>query len=1648
MSAAMNSRTREDLDVAVIGLSGRFPGADDHQAFWRNLVMGVDGVSRFTEEALLAAGHDARKIRNQDFVPVNGMLDGADCFDAEFFGYSRAEAAVMDPQIRLMLECVWHALESAGVDPDRRGRNIGLFLGARSTVQWTMQAMLSEQVENVGGFLASQLSNKDAMSTLISWKLGLEGPSFTLQTACSTSLVSIHQAVQSLLSGECDFAVAGGVSLLLPQQNGHVYQAGMLFSRDGRTRAFDADATGSVFGSGLGAVVLRRAGDAIADGDPIWAILKGSAINNDGSRKVGYTAPSVKGQAEVIRAALELAEAKAADLDYIECHGTATALGDSIEFMALREVFQADRHTRTNQCALGAVKGNIGHLDSAAGVASFIKMVLAIRHGVIPPTLHFERPNSQLDFENSPFYINTQAEPWLAQPGKLRLGGVSSFGIGGTNVHVVLQQYLPAEAGTGANEVSADEPWLFPFSAKTPAALRRQLETMAQWLLAQDGLDLRALSHTLAKRHSFACRAVLVAADRFSLMQEIKRYLDLEEAIDALSWLQPALSGERLQAACSWLSGKKRDLAASLLPAGASMSLLEVPGYAFEREAHPTSFIPDRAWGQIAGIVAGTQTGAASRNAPALLTPFWRPTRIPAALQSAGVRPVLLDAALTALSEGMNGLHIETHQLNLHCAKQLRATLAPVLAGARTDQTLVLALAFPGDAFAMTEDSLATLSALGRALAEVDFSGFAGTHCYLSTIQPQLSSQLDAASAVFTTAALKSLALVAPQEVPGLRCAFLDMQSGSRASLKGLAALLHAPQPGPLRLNDDGLFVEDFRIPDARENRVIDAARFAGKTFLITGAGGRMARSMALTLAQRFQARLGLISRQSADSPAMQTLQQELLAAGAAAVAVFPYALGSAAEGVASFRAIRQQLGEVFAVIHAAGVTDGDSFSPLTKLEARHYLEQLAPKAMAAQVLAEVFAQVEYCFATSSMSAFFGGIAHAPYAAANLFLDGWGALQNRQMAAPRWVVVNWETVHFETSGEREANAWGANEAALTGAEFPALFEQSLREHDGEDQKIFSAGRFVDRLFAWGGRVAAQKGGTPATAMATPRRARPATLRSAYLAPANNLQQQIADVWAAILGVHEIGVDDRFTELGGDSLKTIVMAERIYKKLGKRLSIQDFFALPTIREVERQCLLEHAAGHAALPELDPAASIPASPGQEQLYMHQTAFMDGSYNMPLAFHCPGSFGVQQIAASIEQIADRHLVLKCRFERRGADLLMLPQTDAQIGLTVIPANADAASALARLEQFAAMPFDLNRSLPIRAMVIEAAVASESHRVLIVIHHIVGDAVSLGILARDFRQLMAGATLPPLEYSFAAYRRQQQHNETNEQARKDKAYWLANLLPLPAGLSLPVEPGADMAIAADSHRGATQVRSLPAATSERVRELCRTLGVTPFVFFLGAVGVLLAKVGNAESLLLGVPVTGRNKPEVLSVVGYLVNMLAWKIEPDPGLRLSDYLLDLQARWQESQPYQSYPINHLLGDLKGEGYCRNRKGKHPLFDVVFGYLPHSLNGADDTAAEAGFSLLELPTHTAKFDLAIDVAETRDTFDCLIQYREHLFGTATVIALFDHFFRLLEEMLNDPETAVALLLPQLRPAERAAAPSAVTEQDVDLEFDF
>jgi acyl transferase domain-containing protein/thioesterase domain-containing protein len=507
----------KDFAIAIIGMAGRFPGARNIGEFWRNLRDGVESIRQLSDAELIAAGVSAEELANPDYVKAAAILDDVEMFDASFFGFSPKDAAIMDPQHRHFLECAWEALEHAGHTAESFPGSIGVYAGSGMS-SYLIHNLLTNRklVESAGLFLLKQTGNdKDVLATRISYQMNLRGPSISVQTACSTSLVAVHLACQSLLNQECDMVLAGGVTIEIPHARGYVYREGEILSRDGHCRSFDASSSGTVFSSGAGVVVLRRLQDALDDGDTIHAVILGSAVNNDGSRKIGYLAPSVEGQAEVVAEALGVAGVNADDISYVETHGTGTTVGDPIEIKGLTQAFR-ESTTAKGFCAIGSLKSSVGHLDAAAGVAGLIKTVLALENHEIPPSLHFQTPNPLIDFASTPFRVNAKLTDWKSK-GTPRRAGVTSLGIGGTNAHVVLEE-APTEERAG----KAKPYQLVVVSAKTEAAMDRAAANLTRYLEEHGELPLADVAFTCqAGRKEFSHRRIVVARNSTDAAQAL-----------------------------------------------------------------------------------------------------------------------------------------------------------------------------------------------------------------------------------------------------------------------------------------------------------------------------------------------------------------------------------------------------------------------------------------------------------------------------------------------------------------------------------------------------------------------------------------------------------------------------------------------------------------------------------------------------------------------------------------------------------------------------------------------------------------------------------------------------------------------------------------------------------------------------------------------------------------------------------------------------------------------------------------------------------------------------------------------------------------------------------------------------------------------
>jgi amino acid adenylation domain-containing protein len=516
-------------EFAIVGMVCRFPGAGNIEEFWHNLQAGVESIIDFSDEELRAAGVGEELLASPHYIKRGSMVANVDLFDARFFDISAREAELIDPQQRIFLECAWEALENAGYTPKSYPGKIGLYAGSGPNTYFLNLLTGENSLYSKDAAPVLFANGNDFLATRVSYKLDLTGPSVTVQTACSTSLVAVDIACRALLNHQCDIAMAGGITIRTPQNIGDIFQEGGIVSPDGHNRTFDERAQGTVRGNGAGIVVIKRLEDALADGDHIRAVIKGSAINNDGGNKVGFTAPSVTGQRDVIRQALLDSGVSSETITYLEAHGTATSLGDPIEVSALSQAYRAGTE-KNAYCAIGSVKSNIGHADAAAGIAGLIKTVLALEHKLIPPTLHFERPNPKIDFLHSPFYVNTRLAEWERENGPRR-AGVSSFGIGGTNAHVILEE-APSD-----DSIGACRPWqLLLLSAKTATALETAADNLGAYLLANDSVSLPDVAHTFqVGRASFSHRSFVVAENNADAAAALKEWQVRSSAASVVS---------------------------------------------------------------------------------------------------------------------------------------------------------------------------------------------------------------------------------------------------------------------------------------------------------------------------------------------------------------------------------------------------------------------------------------------------------------------------------------------------------------------------------------------------------------------------------------------------------------------------------------------------------------------------------------------------------------------------------------------------------------------------------------------------------------------------------------------------------------------------------------------------------------------------------------------------------------------------------------------------------------------------------------------------------------------------------------------------------------------------------------------------------
>ncbi len=1238
-------------DIAVIGMAGRFPGARDVQELWDNLRQGVDSLTFFSDEELLAAGIPPERLASPDYVKAGRVLEGIDLFDAGFFGFSPREAELLDPQQRLFLECAWQALESAGHSPRGCRGRVGVYAGARMSSYAFNIFSRPDILESLGDIAVQAAVDKDYLATRVSYELDLKGPSLTVQTACSTSLVAVHLASQSLGSGECDMALAGGVAVQTQQRTGYMYQPGSILSRDGRCRTFDAQASGTLSGDGVGVVVLKRLQDALRDGDTIHAVIKGSAINNDGALKVGYTAPSVEGQAQVIAAAQEAAGVSADSITYVEAHGTATPLGDPIEIAALTQAFRKGTD-RTGFCAVGSVKTNLGHLDAAAGVTGLIKTALALRHRQIPPSLHFAAPNPKIDFAASPFYVNTKLAEWRSEEGPRR-AGVSSFGMGGTNAHAVLEE-APAVEPSGPSRA-----WqLLQLSARTPEALEEATANLARFLAHNPGVSLPDVAHTLqVGRVAFEHRRMLVCRN-------------VEEAV---AGLEGGLPGRLL----SRHTEPAHRPVAFLFPGQGAQHVDMLRGLyetepVFRRELDACA---ERLLPRLGRDLRDLLHPAAERREEARCD--LRRTRF----AQPALFAVELALARLWISWGIRPWALIGHSVGEYVA----ACLAGVLS---LDDALLL-VAARGELM----QGLPAGAMLSVDLAESELLPLLGPDLALAAVN---GPSLCVASGPEETIDVLE-ARLAERDVP---CRRLHTSHAFHSGMmdpvlapfeETLRQVALKPPAIPYLSNLTGTWITAAEATDPAYwvRHLRETVRFG------EGIAHLLAERSAVLLEVGPGRTLGSLARRQAEPGTGRTV---------VASARHPQ------DGEHDAAVLLEAVGRLW----LAGLEiDWSAFRagerrlrlPLPTYpfqRRRFWIDPARPgsaPSTASRSAAEWFYEPSWKAAASAVA------------------DAFVRSHNESHQVP-WLRASLEE-------------W------LSGEEGAGVLRRLLTL-DPAARVIVPAVRPEDRT-----ALAVEAGSDSPVRREEallPGHARP-DLATPYQAPEGEVEKQLAGIWQELLGVERIGACDDFFELGGHSLLAIRLLSRIRQTLSAEVSLDAIFEAATIREL---ATLVAAAGSddrklrmPAILAVPRDGALPLSFSQQRLwFLDQLDPESWAYNIPLAVGVRGALDAAAMEKALREIVRRHEALRTTFwtvegepvQRIAPELsLRLPVVD----LSGLPAPARNTESRVLVRREARQPFDLAAGPLLRSTLVE--LGREERLAFLTMHHIVGDAWSIGLLVRE---------------------------------------------------------------------------------------------------------------------------------------------------------------------------------------------------------------------------------------------------------------------------------------------------------------------------
>lgn len=1195
-----------ESDIAVIGMSGEFPGAKDISAFWSNLLEGKESITTLFPSDLSASGISNDVWSKANYVPRVGILDDIDQFAADFFGYSPREAALMDPQQRKLLEHAWLALEDAAINPLQYDGLIGVMVSS-SLNTYLMNHILRDPSIRESDDIQQVLfgNGVDYLATRIAYQLNCRGAALNIQTACSSSLVAVHEACQQLLTYQIDVAVAGGVSISIPQKKGYLYGVDGLFSEDGHCRPFSDDANGTLFSNGLGVIVLKRVQDALADGNPIYAVIRGSAVNNDGQQKVGYTAPSIEGQADVIAMAHATAEVLPEEIAYIEAHGTGTSLGDPIELQALQQVF-SEQTTKKQFCTLGSVKSNLGHLDVASGIVGLMKAILVVKNRLVPATLHFGQGTSKFNWRDGAFKVSAMTTP-LQVSHELAIAGVSSFGIGGTNAHVVIAEHQTHEHPPLMRHGATT---MLCFSAKTESALKEMLVRFVRAIQHQPEHALASIARTLQEgRAAYRYRTVLLVDSLAEAIQHInqQKYVisvceqDLgKRTVLPFDQCQPTDLQEIAQ---QWLEGYRIDWRSHYQHYQPGM--VHLPGYPFERASHWLAISDDNASSkQHSTVIESERSGLDDW----FYQPTWQPAVLSQPIRSYSDKTVLVmmsrefetligdalqpvAAQMVKVYPSMTYQQVDatTYEIDIDNPQHYRQLLSGLRELNQLPDFVLHALSLTKSGVESSVSQFREHQSVGLLsllyLAQAYDVICQGQTLDVTVITNRLNHIAEGAIEPHK-APIMAAVKVMPKEFPSIQAQLIDIDCIDYPQYQAHQMRQLIQDIYKSHYTDEELLYRGITrwqrtytltpLPKPCEPHI---NRLRSKVIVIVGGLGQLGLDIADYFSQFTGIQLvllarksigefetwGMLAQQYEPSHPKRLMLERLIAMRSRGCDVHAYSVDIAdAQALASvIQQVEDKFGSIHGVIHAAGETVNGMMSIKT---AASLDESYQAKVYGTYHLCELFLEKSFDFMIlcSSMNAIIGGLGQLDNTAANITIDYladyYAAKTGRSIMSINWGAINMDRPlkvnvvpqFAELSTEHKRNR-------MTDAETHAVYSRILTYPLGP-RLVISTLPMQDVLMNWN-RVAALKSLDRELAV----QGEASEVLSPENMPRTSLEKWIADVWSKLLGISPMSRQAHFFDLGGHSLSAVQFMTRLLEEYQLKVHVMVLYEKPTLAE---------------------------------------------------------------------------------------------------------------------------------------------------------------------------------------------------------------------------------------------------------------------------------------------------------------------------------------------------------------------------------------------------------------------------------------------------------------------------------------------------